>query len=153
MVFTATQSAWVMFIEFYSLQPPLKQTLIGTELSHSQISTLHSHCTHAQRTMCIHKTAVATATFCARTHTYARSDSQTHKNCVKETSAIMWPEGIQMLPPMNIKYKHSSKFSTPGPYFMPLSWNNKHISFSLPNSAPKMNLSPLYKIISQHYMC
>lgn len=54
---------------------------------------------------------------------------------------------------MNIKYKHPSKFSTPGLYFMPLSWHNKHISFSLPNSAAKMNLSPLYKIICQHYMC
>lgn len=62
-------------------------------------------------------------------------------------------EAFRCYPPMNIKYKHSSKFSTPGLYFMPLSWHNKHISFSLPNSAPKMNLSPLYKIICQHYMC
>lgn len=62
-------------------------------------------------------------------------------------------EAFRCYPPMNIKYKHSSKFTTPGLYFMPLSWHNKHISFSLPNSAPKMNLSPLYKIICQHYMC
>lgn len=63
-----------------------------------------------------------------------------------------WRAAFRRFPPMNIKYKHLSKFSTPGPYFMPLSWDNKHISFPLPNSAPKMNLSPLYKIICPHYV-
>lgn len=140
---------WILF-SATALKPT---TLIGTKPSHWQSCTLHSHSTHAQKTLRTQKAAVATENFCLCMHSYADSDSQTHKNCVQETSAIMWPEGIQMLPPMNIKYKHSSKFSTPGPYFMPLSWNNKHISFSLPISAPKMNLSPLHKIISQHYMC
>lgn len=81
-----------------------------------------------------------------RTHTYTQIAFKRHLPSCDH-------EAFRCYPPMNIKYKHSSKFSTPGLYFMPLSWHNKHISFSLPNSAPKMNLSPLYKIICQHYMC
>lgn len=46
-------------------------------------------------------------------------------------------EAFGCFSPMNIKYKHSSKFSTPGLYFMLLSRHNKHISFPLPDSCSK----------------
>lgn len=88
------------------------------------------------------------------THTHKRSQNDKHTQIAfRRHLPSCDQEAFRWFPPMNIKYKHPSKFSTPGPYFMPLSWDNKHISFSLPNSAPKMNLSPLYKIICPHYVC
>lgn len=102
---------------------------------------------HAQITgdYSVHMYTMTLSLSYAHTHTHTQIAFKRLPSCDQKA--------FRCYPPMNIKYKHSSKFSTPGPYFKPLSWNNKHISFSLPNSAPKMNLSLLYKIICQHYMC
>ncbi len=112
------------------------------------------HCKCAQMKICTHKTSEASPKVALHRLYMCTWYAQRHTQIAfKRHLPSCDHEALRCYPPMNIKYKHSSKFSTPGLYFMPLSWHNKHISFSLPNSALKMNLSPLYKIICQHYMC
>lgn len=76
------------------------------------------------------------------THTHRQTHAQI---ALKRHQPSCDQEAFRAFLSMNIKYKHFSQFSTPGPYFRPLSWNNKHISFPLPDSVPKMNLSRYIK--------
>lgn len=132
-----------------------RQHCLGTETLTEQTYTLHTRTvythTHTADDVSTQTSEKKLTHFdCVNTHAHTESHTQI---AFKRHLPSCDQKAFRWYPPMNIKYKHPSKFSTPGPYFMPLSWNNKHISFSLPNSAPKMNLSPLYKIICPHYMC
>lgn len=130
--------AWVMLIELFSTTA-IKADNAGCGMKPrlgKSIRYINIHCTCAHTKTCTHtsehlKRLQRFDYEWIRAHMHANTLSPA---AFKRHLPSCDHEAFRCYPPMNIKYKHSSKFSTPGLYFMPLSWHNKHISFSLPNS-------------------